>query len=111
MLRDAAEAGLYSAAYRIPLVWFTIVTLLAQSRTFEVTTALIAGAPTVAEMIRSTSRRSLPLAICPLLVAPVAGAAIEPLFGAAYKDRKSVVWGKSGSVRVDLGGRRLFKKK
>src|SRR3546814_13726340 len=26
-------------------------------------------------------------------------------------DRKSVVWGKSVSVRVDLGGRRLMKKK
>src|SRR3546814_12865669 len=26
-------------------------------------------------------------------------------------DRKSVVWGKSVSVRVDLGGRRLIKKK
>src|SRR3546814_15136194 len=26
-------------------------------------------------------------------------------------DRKSVVWGKSVSVRVDLGGRRIFKKK
>src|SRR3546814_12680601 len=27
------------------------------------------------------------------------------------KDRKSVVEGKSGSVRVDLGGRRIIKKK
>src|SRR3546814_12676643 len=26
-------------------------------------------------------------------------------------DRKSVVWGKSVSVRVDLGGRRILKKK
>src|SRR3546814_12773108 len=26
-------------------------------------------------------------------------------------DRKSVVWGQSGSVRVDLGGRRVIKKK
>src|SRR3546814_20846312 len=26
-------------------------------------------------------------------------------------DRKSCVWGKSGSVRVDLGGRRIIKKK
>src|SRR3546814_19525494 len=29
----------------------------------------------------------------------------------AAQDRKSVVWGKSGSVRVDLGGRRIIKKK
>src|SRR3546814_10968330 len=27
------------------------------------------------------------------------------------KDRKSVVWGRSVSVRVDLGGRRIIKKK
>src|SRR3546814_12674425 len=27
------------------------------------------------------------------------------------RDRKSVVWGKSVSVRVDLGGRRIIKKK
>src|SRR3546814_15726834 len=33
--------------------------------------------------------------------------ALTPLRG----DRKSVVWGKGGSVRVDLGGRRLLKKK
>src|SRR3546814_668733 len=31
--------------------------------------------------------------------------------GALYEDRKSVVWGKRVSVRVDLGGRRLIKKK
>src|SRR3546814_12623678 len=30
---------------------------------------------------------------------------------AANEDRKSVVWGKSVSVRVDLGGRRIIKKK
>src|SRR3546814_12712704 len=29
----------------------------------------------------------------------------------ARGDRKSVVWGKSVSVRVDLGGRRILKKK
>src|SRR3546814_15379871 len=29
----------------------------------------------------------------------------------AKKDRKSVVWGKSVSVRVDLGGSRIIKKK
>src|SRR3546814_14711251 len=29
---------------------------------------------------------------------------------APWSDRKSVVWGKSVSVRVDLGGRRLIKK-
>src|SRR3546814_12578435 len=29
----------------------------------------------------------------------------------SLRDRKSVVWGKSVSVRVDLGGRRIIKKK
>src|SRR3546814_21080590 len=29
----------------------------------------------------------------------------------ALQNRKSVVWGKGGSVRVDIGGRRIFKKK
>src|SRR3546814_19156122 len=28
-----------------------------------------------------------------------------------FEDRKSVAWGKSGSVRVVLGGRRIIKKK
>src|SRR3546814_16904005 len=28
-----------------------------------------------------------------------------------FSDRKSGVWGKSGSVRVELGGRRIIKKK
>src|SRR3546814_16587407 len=32
-------------------------------------------------------------------------------FRATVRDRKSVVWGKSVSVRVDLGGRRIIKKK
>src|SRR3546814_15645979 len=32
-------------------------------------------------------------------------------YWAADADRKSVVWGKSVSVRVDLGGRRIIKKK
>src|SRR3546814_17373796 len=36
------------------------------------------------------------------------GIALTPAPGA---DRKSVVWGKSVSVRVDLGGRRIIKKK
>src|SRR3546814_16370851 len=33
------------------------------------------------------------------------------LFGLFAADRKSVVWGKSVSVGVDLGGRRVIKKK
>src|SRR3546814_10922939 len=39
------------------------------------------------------------------LVGQVPGIAIE------RQDRKSVVWGKSVSVRVDLGGRRIIKHK
>src|SRR3546814_12901051 len=35
----------------------------------------------------------------------------EPFATLSPKDRKSVVWGKRVSVRVDLGGRRIIKKK
>src|SRR3546814_14344485 len=38
-------------------------------------------------------------------------AACPPSSSATIKDRKSVVEGKSVSVRVDLGGRRILKKK
>src|SRR3546814_13129596 len=37
--------------------------------------------------------------------------AADPVALSLSKDRKSVVWGKSVSVRVDLGGRRIIKKK
>src|SRR3546814_11341171 len=36
---------------------------------------------------------------------------VQVLFGVDLEDRKSVVSGKSVSVRVDLGGRRIIKKK
>src|SRR3546814_11353652 len=39
------------------------------------------------------------------------GRGAEPVMLAAGIDRKSVVEGKSVSVRVDLGGRRIIKKK
>src|SRR3546814_14716772 len=38
-------------------------------------------------------------------------AGLQDLDGHARRDRKSVVEGKSVSVRVDLGGRRILKKK
>src|SRR3546814_18019319 len=38
-------------------------------------------------------------------------AALQRLGAGQRRDRKSVVSGKSGSVRVDLGGRRTIKKK
>src|SRR3546814_17248126 len=34
-----------------------------------------------------------------------------PVAGVDSEDRKRVVWGKRGSVRVELGGRRIYKKK
>src|SRR3546814_15769642 len=40
-----------------------------------------------------------------------AGRSDRVAFGTGYSDRKSVVSGKSVSVRVDLGGRRSIKKK
>src|SRR3546814_11414863 len=39
------------------------------------------------------------------------GRSSVPLLSIISGDRKSVVWGKSVSVRVDLGGRRVIKKK
>src|SRR3546814_15855469 len=36
---------------------------------------------------------------------------LKQLTSPIYGDRKSVVWGQSVSVRVDLGGRRIIKKK
>src|SRR3546814_13170688 len=44
-----------------------------------------------------------------LLLAPLGGAIALLLTGHPLSDRKSVVSGKSWSVRVDLGGRRLLK--
>src|SRR3546814_15918593 len=43
--------------------------------------------------------------------ASVAGVVGVPMHGGYVGDRKSVVQGKSGSVRVDLGGGRIIKKK
>src|SRR3546814_11610660 len=40
-----------------------------------------------------------------------AGAVRRRAGAEAGRDRKSVVWGKRVSVRVDLGGRRIIKKK
>src|SRR3546814_17891434 len=46
------------------------------------------------------------------LVAPIGRRLVAQDIGAAdVEDRKSVVSGKSVSVRVDLGGRRIMKKK
>src|SRR3546814_12379960 len=43
---------------------------------------------------------------------PVTSVALSrSLWGTVKEDRKSVVAGRSGSVRVDLGGRRSIKKK
>src|SRR3546814_19722752 len=41
----------------------------------------------------------------------LAGKIISGGSGVWGEDRKRVVWGKSGSVRVDIGGRRIIKKK
>src|SRR3546814_17437628 len=38
-------------------------------------------------------------------------ASVAPTLIAQGQDRKSVVWGKSVVVRVDIGGRRIIKKK
>src|SRR3546814_13042030 len=49
-----------------------------------------------------------------VLVEPLGHGALEVVVagpGVQRPDRKSVVWGKSVAVRVDLGGRRIMKKK
>src|SRR3546814_14078102 len=46
----------------------------------------------------------------PMRGLPVLREAVAEHYG-RHQDRKSVVWGRSVSVRVDLGGRRIIKKK
>src|SRR3546814_17753020 len=45
------------------------------------------------------------------LQAAIKRADVDPTLKGPYEDRKSVVYGKSVSVRLDLGGRRINKKK
>src|SRR3546814_13085803 len=62
------------------------------------------GANGARATVRRMFRRTMPDS--------VSGESIRPLTSDAMpKDRKSVVEGKSVSVRVDLGGRRIIKKK
>src|SRR3546814_21126910 len=59
-------------------------------------------------------RCALPRTRCATLLATPNGTAVAnpgPDIPSVPRDRKSVVWGKSVSVRVDLGGRRIIKKK
>src|SRR3546814_20818799 len=64
----------------------------------------------IAEMVGDgiVQNVNVPASAMERALAPVApgGRALEPL----RRDRKSVVSGKSVSVRVDLGGRRIIKK-
>src|SRR3546814_18266797 len=94
--------------------------------------AMLLGTPTlslvgaVGAALTLGARRGgvlIPLLVLPLYVPALifgVGATDAALFGLAARphllllgavDRKSVVWGKSVSVRVDLGGRRLIPKK
>src|SRR3546814_14344691 len=80
---------------------------------------LEAGAPGAAEGLTSANchRRSHPYGerasppVAMLAPVPGVGQARERPYDATRADRKSVVSGKSVSVRVDLGGRRIIKKK
>src|SRR3546814_16184048 len=60
----------------------------------------------VLEPLRSGARAAVAHAAC------AADAEVEPRRARhlRFQDRKSVVWGKSVSVRVDLGGRRILQK-
>src|SRR3546814_8570026 len=52
---------------------------------------------------------SMPITDC---IAPRMGPPdFVAILATSSRDRKSVVWGKSVTVRVDLGGRRIIKKK
>src|SRR3546814_12188512 len=65
-----------------------------------------AGTPASAEAFDRIGDAALPGGTTTLLLDPDT-LTVEK----QYLDRKSVVSGKSGSVRVDLGGRRIIKKK
>src|SRR3546814_19063692 len=60
---------------------------------------------------QSISRRSRPASRAPGLPVIMQSSAPPCRSSARNSDRKSVVQGKSVSVRVDLGGRRIIKKK
>src|SRR3546814_18769320 len=62
-----------------------------------------------AARVRNTRPRSW--SGCARTGAGAAGIAAKARPASRREDRKSVVEGKSGSVRVDLGGRRIIKKK
>src|SRR3546814_14800321 len=57
---------------------------------------------------RRLLQQRLPLVTRQTLIVPVGAAMLAAM---VEEDRKSVVWGKSVSVRVDLVGRRTIKKK
>src|SRR3546814_14301535 len=61
--------------------------------------------------LRPASRRCAPPLGTMKAIRPRAAAARDSATSAARRDRQSVVSGKSVSVRVDLGGRRIIKKK
>src|SRR3546814_21131163 len=65
-------------------------------------TARVGRSPVSEEVVRRLSQPDAPFSDVQELVAGAAGREL---------DRKSVGEGKSGSVRVDLGGRRIIKKK
>src|SRR3546814_13490633 len=59
-----------------------------------------------------SSELSAGIEFCPIaILAQAVSSTLTALSGSCRTDRKSVAYGKSVSVRVDLGGRRIIKKK
>src|SRR3546814_19230487 len=69
----------------------------------------------IAAIAEVAHKAGVPLIVDNTMATPYLCRPIEPgadiVVHSLTKDRKSVVWGESVSVRVDLGGRRIIKKK
>jgi O-antigen/teichoic acid export membrane protein len=87
LLDGTREAGIYAAVYRLPLVWFTVVTLHSQSLVRDITLEVAGGAPDAA---RAASERivrtGLQVAAVPLVLALATPALVVPLLGEGYAD-------------------------
>src|SRR3546814_13907110 len=74
-------------------------------------TAYVAPALALVQNLTPPRSRATAAAVL-MLMFNIIGLGLGPLFaGIVREDRKSVVSGKSVSVRVDLGGRRILKQK
>lgn len=88
-LEDGRSAGLYSAAYRLPLVWYTVVTLGAQSLIRRLTLATDQeGGAALGRRIVSIASVGIPVLG---VVALMSRVAFVPLFGEDYREALSAM--------------------